>query len=109
MRARICSMTCSTFTESERTLKSAINSFQSRLSALRSEQWTADSRERPCKASKRTVDDQGNGERPQGHARKQRAVRQEQIGGAPDDVPMVHQIEDHENSVSGQTYSTQEP
>src|SRR5437762_8363943 len=100
MRARICSMTCSTFTESERTLKSAINSFQSRLSALRSEQWTADSRERPCKASKRPVDDQGNGERPQGHARKQRAVRQEQIGGAPAAVTLVHQIERSEEHTS---------
>src|SRR5260221_12413456 len=78
MRERICSMTRSTFTASERTLRSGIRSFQSVSYGL---------------SSSRPVDDYGDRERPQRHARQERTVVQEQIGRAPSAVTPMNKIE----------------
>src|SRR5438874_8412188 len=92
MRARICSMICSTFTESERTLKSAISHQLSAVSRLDG-----------------PVDDQRDGERPQRHADQQWAVRQQHVGGAAAALALMHQIEVPKNSVQRKWNRQPEP
>src|SRR4029453_14914474 len=78
MRARICSMMCSTFTESERTLNSGIT-------AISLSGWL--------------VDDQGHGQRPHRHAGEQRAIGQEEVRRAAASVAPVDQIQVPKNPV----------
>src|SRR5947209_17668431 len=75
MRARICSMICSTFTESERTLKSGITCLQG------------------------SINQQRHGHRPQRDAYEQRPIRKEQLGGIAASFPPVHEIEVPEDSI----------
>ena len=52
------------------------------------------------------VDDQGHGQRPQRHAREQRAIGQEQVGRAAAAVAPVHQIQVPENPVQRERESS---
>src|SRR4051794_34051745 len=113
MRVRICSMICSTLTESARTLKSDINgvSFQRLRYSWRFRLERADGRQLRAnrEASYRTVDDQGHGQRPQRHAREKRPVGQEQIRGAPAAFALMNQIQVPKDPVQGKRDGQAEP
>src|SRR5580765_3222854 len=106
-------MICSTFTESERTLKSGINNYQlSAVSVQRDPELArAESQELNAtgEASYRTVNDHGHRERPERHAREKRTVGQEQIRGAPAAFALVDQIQVPENPIQGKRNGQAEP
>src|SRR5947209_10597875 len=84
MRARICSMICSTLSESERMLKSGIKQV-----------FTPSERERP-------VDYQHEDGSPERHAREQRSIRDKQLRRAPAALALVNQIQISKNPVQGE-------
>src|SRR5437879_4463204 len=94
MRVRICSMICSTWIESERMLKSAINGCQ--LSSIPLE-------------TERSVDNQHDAHRPQGDAREKGPIREQQIGGTSTFLTLVHQIEVPEYSIQRKRDRQPEP
>src|SRR6266576_641675 len=84
MRARICSMICSTFNESDRILKSGM-------------------------VSNRMVDDQRHSKGPERDAHEQRTVRQEQFRGAAAAFAPMDEIEITEDAVQGKRNRQTQP
>src|SRR5437667_10831219 len=89
MRARICSMICSTFTESERTLKSAMSNVKWELNGM--------------------VNDQHHRQRPQRHADEKRAIDEQQVRRTSAAFALMHKIQVPEDAVERKGNGQPEP
>src|SRR5438045_1129653 len=85
MRARICSISCSTLTASDRTLKSAMS------------------------VQERAIDDQHHRHHPEDDAGQQRAVVEQQVAGAATTFALMHEIEVAEDSVHSERNGQAQP